>query len=251
LGADIIMTLDEPVSYPCTMEQANRANKLTLNWAERCKKAHEGLQDKDSKHKQALFGIIQGSTYPELRGSSSEALARMDFPGYAIGGLSLGEPKITTFEMVDLSLSNIPEEKPRYLMGVGTPEDMVEAITKGVDMFDCVLPTRNARNASLFTRFGKLIIKNSDYADDFSPVDPECGCPTCRNYSRAYLRHLFNTGEISVLRLATIHSLYFYMDLMKTAKNAILKDCFLEWKAEFLKNYQSNQKENEKDSENH
>ena len=245
LGADIIMVLDEPVFYPCSMEQAKRANQLTLNWAKRCKEAHKELEDKGFKHKQALFGIIQGSTYPELRKNSASALMKLDFPGYAIGGLSLGEPKNTTFEMVDLCVSYIPEQKPRYLMGVGTPEDMVEAISQGIDMFDCVLPTRNARNASLFTRLGKLIIRNSEYADDFSPIDSECGCSTCRNYSRAYLRHLFNTGEVSALRLATIHSLYFYMDLMKMAKDAILKNRFLEWKMEFLKKYHSNEKDEE------
>jgi queuine tRNA-ribosyltransferase len=245
LGADIIMVLDEPVLYPCSIEQAERANQLTLNWAERCKQAHKELENKGFKHKQTLFGIIQGSTYTELRKKSAESLVKLDFPGYAIGGLSLGEPKSTTFEMVDLCVSYISEEKPRYLMGVGSPEDMVEAISRGIDMFDCVLPTRNARNASLFTRFGKLVIRNSEYADDFSPVDPECGCLTCKNYSRAYLRHLFNTGEISVLRLATIHSLYFYMDLMKMIKDAILENRFLEWKAEFLRKYQSNEKDEE------
>jgi queuine tRNA-ribosyltransferase len=242
LGADIIMVLDEPVLYPCSVEQANRANRLTLNWAERCRKAHKELNDKEFKQQGALFGIIQGSTYPELRKRSAEALLKLDFPGYAIGGLSLGEPKTTTFEMVELCVSYVPEEKPRYLMGVGTPEDMLEAILRGVDMFDCVLPTRNARNASLFTRLGKLIIKNSTYAEDFSPVDPECDCLTCRNYSRAYLRHLFNTGEVSVLRLATIHSLHFYMDLMKGAREAILEGCFSDWRAEFLKKYQSDDK---------
>jgi len=247
LGADIIMTLDEPVLYPSSFEQAERANRLTLNWARRCIKAHKELAEgEDFKHPQALFGIIQGSTYPELRKSSAEVLVELDFPGYAIGGLSLGEPKSITFEMVDLCLSYIPEEKPRYLMGVGTPEDMMEAISRGVDMFDCVLPTRNARNASVFTRFGKLIIKNSEYADDFSPIDPECGCSTCKNYSRAYLRHLFNTGEVSALRLATIHSLYFYMELLRLAKQAILSDNFLQWKEEFLKRYHSNNEEGEK-----
>jgi queuine tRNA-ribosyltransferase len=245
LGADVIMVLDEPVSYPAAFEQAEKANRLTLNWAERSMQAHRELEGKESKQGQALFGIIQGGTYPELRKNSVEALVELDFPGYAIGGLSLGEPKTSTFEMVDLCVSHVPEEKPRYLMGVGTPEDMVEAISRGIDMFDCVLPTRNARNASLFTRSGKLIIKNSTYAEDFSPVDPECRCSTCRNYSRAYLRHLFNTGEISALRLATIHSLSFYMDLMKMAKDAILKGCFLDWKAEFLKQYQTSEVEQE------
>jgi queuine tRNA-ribosyltransferase len=250
LGADIIMILDEPVLYPCSAEQADRANKLTISWAERCKRAHNELKDKEYKHRQALFGIIQGSTYPELRKASAEAQLLLDFPGYAIGGLSLGEPKNTTWEMVEICTEIIPQEKPRYLMGVGTPEDILEAISRGVDMFDCVLPTRNARNASIFTRFGKLIIKNSQYAEDFSPVDPECQCSTCRNYTRAYLRHLFNTGEISALRLATIHSLHFYMDLMKWAKDAILKSCFKEWKAEFLSNYQNNEQNEEKNNEN-
>ncbi len=242
LGADIIMVLDEPVLYPCSREQADKANRLTLHWAERCLRAHNELKDKESKHRQALFGIIQGSTYPELRKASVETLLRLDFPGYAIGGLSLGEPKNTTWEMVKLCTELIPQEKPRYLMGVGTPEDILDAISRGVDMFDCVLPTRNARNASLFTRFGKLIIKNSQYAEDFSPVDPECKCSTCRNYSRAYLRHLFNTGEISALRLATVHSLHFYMDLMKWAKQAILEDRFGKWKEGFLKNYRPEEK---------
>ncbi len=250
LGADIIMALDEPVSYPSTIEQADRANKLTLNWAQRCKHSHKELENEGSKHKQALFGIIQGSSYPELRRISAETLIELDFPGYAIGGLSVGEPKTATFEMTDLCVSYIPEEKPRYLMGVGTPEDMIEAISRGIDMFDCVLPTRNARNASLFTRFGKLIIKNSEYIDDFSPVDPECGCSTCRNYSRAYLRHLFNTGEVSALRLATIHSLYFYMDLMKTVRDAILQDRFTQWKRQFLKRYQVNDKDEQNNIEN-
>ncbi len=250
LGADIIMALDEPVLYPCSEEQANRANRLTLNWAERCLSAHNELRDNESKQPPALFGIIQGGTYPELRKTSAEALLKLDFPGYAIGGLSLGEPKSATWEMVELCTGVVPQEKPRYLMGVGTPEDMLEAVSLGVDMFDCVLPTRNARNASLFTRFGKLIIKNSQYAEDFSPVDPECGCSTCRNYTRAYLRHLFNTGEISALRLATVHSLHFYMDSMKWAREAILEDRFREWKDQFLSRYQTNRISEENEAEN-
>jgi queuine tRNA-ribosyltransferase len=170
----------------------------------------------------------------------------LDFSGYAIGGLSLGEPKVTTNEMIELSISYLPEEKPRYLMGVGTPEDIIESVYRGVDMFDCVLPTRNARNGSLFTRRGKMIIKNSEYADDFSPVDSECGCLTCRNYTRAYLRHLFHTGEITALRLATIHSLCFYMDLMRKMREAILSDRFLEWRENLLSRYRSEEDEVEK-----
>ncbi len=250
LGADIIMCLDEPAFYPCSFEQAEKANLLTLNWAKRCKNIHEEIKDKGFKHEQALFGIIQGGTYPELRKKSAEVLVELDFPGYAVGGLSLGEPKSNTVEMVELSLSFVPSEKPKYLMGVGTPEDIVDAVERGIDMFDCVLPTRNARNASLFTRYGKLIIKNSEYADDFTPVDPECNCSTCRNYSRAYLRHLFNTGEISALRLATIHSLYFYMELIRKAREAILSDSFLDWKKSFLEKYQTNEKETNSGKEN-
>ncbi|MCJ7578760.1 MAG: tRNA guanosine(34) transglycosylase Tgt [candidate division Zixibacteria bacterium] len=247
LGADIIMTLDQPVSYPCSFEQAKRANDLTNLWAERCKTEFERIvSEKPSKHQQALFGIIQGSTYPDLRRKSAEYLLDLNFSGYAIGGLSLGEPKVTTQEMIELSISYLPEDKPRYLMGVGTPEDMIESVYRGVDMFDCVLPTRNARNGSLFTKFGKMIIKNREYADDFSPVDSECGCSTCRNYTRAYLRHLFHTGEITALRLATIHSLYFYMDLMRKMREAILSDNFLEWREKFLKDYHSDESEVEK-----
>jgi queuine tRNA-ribosyltransferase len=247
LGADIIMTLDQPVSYPCSFEQAQRANDLTSLWAERCKTEFEKIvSENPGKRQQALFGIIQGSTYPDLRKKSAKYLVDLNFSGYAIGGLSLGEPKVTTNEMIELSISYLPEAKPRYLMGVGTPEDMIESVYRGVDMFDCVLPTRNARNGSLFTRLGKMIIKNREYADDFSPVDSECGCSTCRNYTRAYLRHLFHTGEITALRLATIHSLYFYMDLMRKMREAILSDKFLEWRENFLKDYHSDESEVEK-----
>lgn len=247
LGADIVMTLDEPAVYPCSFEQAKRANDLTNLWAERCKTEFEKLvSEKPNKHKQALFGIIQGSAYPDLRKESAKYLVNLDFSGYAVGGLSLGEPKVTTNEMVEISLSYVPQDKPRYLMGVGTPEDIIDSVFRGVDMFDCVLPTRNARNGSLFTRFGKMIIKNSEYASDFSPVDSECGCSTCRNYTRAYLRHLFHTGEITALRLATIHSLYFYTDLMRKMREAILSDNFLEWRQKFLSEYCTEEKGTEK-----
>ncbi len=247
LGADVVMTLDEPVLYPCSAEQAKRANDLTKLWAERCKTEFERLTSESAdKRKQVLFGIIQGSTYPDLRKESAKYLMDLDFSGYAIGGLSLGEPKVTTHEMIEISLSCVPEDKPRYLMGVGTPEDLIESVYRGVDMFDCVLPTRNARNGSLFTRFGKMIIKNSEYASDFTPVDSECGCSTCKNYTRAYLRHLFNTGEISALRLTTIHSLYFYMNLMREMREAILSDGFLEWREEFLSAYQADVNDVEK-----
>jgi queuine tRNA-ribosyltransferase len=247
LGADVIMTLDEPVLYPSSLEEAKRASDLTKLWAERCKGEFERMNSENpNKRGQALFGIIQGSTYPDLRKESAKYLMDLNFSGYAIGGLSLGEPKVTTHEMIEISLSFVPDDKPRYLMGVGTPEDLIESVYRGIDMFDCVLPTRNARNGSLFTRFGKMVIKNSEYASDFTPVDSECGCSTCRNYTRAYLRHLFHTGEITAMRLATIHSLYFYVDLMRKMREAILSGDFLELRKKFLSEYQGDENDVEK-----
>jgi queuine tRNA-ribosyltransferase len=169
----------------------------------------------------------------------------LDFPGLALGGLSVGEPKETRQEITELTLSFLPEDKPRYIMGVGTPEDIVEAVYRGVDIFDCVLPTRNARNGTIFTRRGKMIIKAARYAEDFSPIDEGCGCLACRNYSRAYIRHLFQSGEIAGLRLATIHSLYFYLNLMEELREAILKGTFTEWRKNFLEEYNSTEPKEE------
>jgi queuine tRNA-ribosyltransferase len=213
-----------------------------MDWARRSKYEHE----KDSsKEKQTLFGIIQGGVYPNLRELCAGFMVDLDFPGFALGGLSVGEPNEMRLEMTELTLGFLPEDRPRYVMGVGTPEDIVEAVYRGVDMFDCVLPTRNARNGTIFTRRGKMIIKAARHAEDFSPIDESCSCLACRSYSRAYIRHLFQSGEIAGLRLATIHSLFFYLNLMKEIREAVLKGTFTEWRKNFLKEYNSSEPEEE------
>ncbi|MBI4547898.1 MAG: tRNA guanosine(34) transglycosylase Tgt [Ignavibacteriae bacterium] len=233
IGSDIMMVLDECTPYPCEREYADNSNDLTLRWARRChdqSRRTSPLYD----HSQALFAIVQGSVYPELREYSASVLSDMDFEGYAIGGLAVGEPVEQMYEIVALCNEILPQEKPRYLMGVGTPENLLEAIERGVDLFDCVLPTRNGRNAMLFTKYGSLNITNAQYKNDFTPVDETCECYTCRNYSRAYLRHLFQAKEISGLQLATTHNLYFYQWLMRHARQAIVEGRFNEWKQEQL-----------------
>ncbi len=224
LGADIVMVFDEPVPYPSSYEYAKNSNEMNSRWAERCKKSH-------SEENQALFGIIQGAMFKDLRKQSAENILEIGFDGYAIGGLSVGEPKDLMLEFVDYTAPLLPEEKPRYIMGVGTPTDIIKGILCGIDMFDCVLPTRNARNGTLFTSEGKVIIKNSKYTDDESPPDPICLCYTCRHYSRAYLRHLFVAQEILSLRLNTIHNVYFYNNLMKRIREEIKKDSLLDFYA--------------------
>jgi queuine tRNA-ribosyltransferase len=231
LGADIIMVLDECLPYPVEREYAGSSVDLTLKWAERCKKVHKN-------HRQALFGIVQGATFRDLRIQCARELVGMDFPGYAIGGLSVGETPQMMYEIIDYTLDELPFDKPRYLMGSGPPVDIFEAVERGVDMFDCVMPTRNARNASLMTSQGVVIVKNAEYAADFSPLDPECACPTCRNYSRAYLRHLFKAGEISAMRLATLHNVYFMVTLLDSIRSAILSGSYSEFKNSFLGKYQ-------------
>jgi len=237
LGSDIIMPLDVCAPYPCSAEYANRSTQLTLKWARRSK---ESLGSTQEDGKPALFGIVQGSTYPNLREESTKKTVEMDFSGYAVGGLSVGEPKSAMWEMIEIVSNHLPPDKPHYLMGVGTPHDLVRAVSLGMDMFDCVLPTRNARNGTVFTRKGKIILKNAKYQRDFSPLDEECQCLTCRNYSRAYLRHLIVCGEITGLRLATIHSLHYYLDLMKQMKEAILHGSFSSWRKQFETEYQQN-----------
>ena len=202
------MCLDECTPYPVSYEYTRESLSLTTRWAERCKKAHK-------RNDQALFGIIQGGMFLDLRRESAQAIVSLDFPGYAIGGLSVGETKETMHEIIDHTLPHIPTNKPRYLMGIGTPQDILECVSKGVDMFDCVMPTRHARNGMLFTSFGSLIIKNAQYADDPRPIDPECKCYTCKNYSRAYLRHLYMAKEILSARLNTIHNLHYYLESSK------------------------------------
>lgn len=234
LGSDIMMVLDDCTHYPCDEHHARFSSGLTLRWAEEAKNRAEKTCHKYNKI-QSLFGIVQGSTYAQLREESAVRLAAMEFDGYAIGGLSVGEPPAVMYEMTERCADILPAGKPRYLMGVGTPENILEAIDRGVDMFDCVLPTRNGRNAVLFTRNGKLNIKNAAFSEDFSPVDADCGCYTCRNFTRAYLRHLFKASEIMALQLASLHNLSFYLWLSREARGAILNDVFPAWKAEQLK----------------
>ncbi len=234
LGSDIMMVLDECAPYPCTEEYAQASNEMTLRWAERSKIRFEQTRPAYGVE-QAQFGIVQGSVFPAIRERSACGLTSLGFDGYAVGGLSVGEPAEQMYAMLDICTAILPAEKPRYLMGVGTPENILEAIERGVDMFDCVLPTRNARNAVVFTSRGRLNLRNAEHADNFSPVDPDCPCYGCRNFTRAYLRHLFKAGEILALQLATIHNLTFYLWLVRTARQAILENRFAVWKSELLK----------------
>ena len=238
LGSDIMMVLDECAPFPCTEEYSRESNEMTLRWAERCKVRFEQTNPLYNVD-QALFGIVQGSIYPNIRERSACRLSEIGFDGYAVGGLSVGEPTGQMYDMVDVCTAILPWDKPRYLMGVGTPENILEAIERGIDMFDCVMPTRNARNAVVFTSRGKLNMRNADRADDFSSVDPDCACYGCRNFTRAYIRHLFKAGEILALQLATIHNLTFYLWLVRTAREAILEDRFATWKSGFLKQIRS------------
>jgi queuine tRNA-ribosyltransferase len=228
LGADIIMAFDECIPYPATRDYALESLERTLRWAKRCADAK-----KDTG--QALFGIVQGGMYPDLRKRAAEALVEIGFDGYALGGLSVGETKPMMYEMIEASAPLLPEQQPRYLMGVGTPEDLLEGVDRGIDMFDCVMPTRNARNGTFFTSFGKVVIRNAQYERDRLPIDPECGCSTCRNFTRSYLRHLFNAGEVLALRLGTIHNLFFYLDLMRKVRKSIEEERFPEFKKDFFR----------------
>mgnify|MGYP001074429265 CR=1 FL=1 len=219
LGADIIMCLDECTAYPASQEEASRSLELTLHWARRCQEAHASPD-------QAIFGIVQGGMHSDLRQRAAETLAEIGFDGYAIGGLSVGESKEVMFQVVADTTPLLPPDRPCYLMGVGLPGDILEAVRQGVDMFDCVLPTRNARNGTLFTRSGKVVIKNAKYAEDSLPVEPGCACYNCRHYSRAYLRHLYLAEEILAVRLNTIHNLHFFLQFMNDMRKAIAEDRF-------------------------
>ncbi len=216
LGADITMPLDVCTEYPVEYRQAARDAERTLCWVKRAKS--KWLENSGD---QVLFGIIQGSVYEDLREKCLESIIAMDFPGLAIGGLSVGEPKDDLIRILNFLAPLLPENKPRHLLGVGTPEDILDAVGYGVDMFDCVMPTRNARNGTIFTRKGKMTIKAATYAEDFRPIDQKCGCPACRKFTRAYIRHMLSVGEILGLRLATAHNLYFYLSLMKDIRKAI------------------------------
>ena len=235
LNSDIFMPLDRPSPYPVTHAEAEEHLNLTLEWLRRSVDYWQSLNLPN-----ALFAIIQGSVYPDLRQRMIEATREMPVSGFALGGLALGEPKVEFLEVIDHALPLLPEDKPRYLMGVGYPEDLVASVERGTDLFDCVVATRNARTGTVYTRRGKLTIRNAQYARDFGPLDPECDCYVCTTFTRAYLRHLFNAGEILAPRLATYHSVYFFMRLMREMREAILADAFLDWKAEFLAKYGQN-----------
>ncbi|WP_298272896.1 tRNA guanosine(34) transglycosylase Tgt [Geobacter sp.] len=230
LGADIIMAFDECIPYPCDRQYAARSTRKTLRWAEQCRKAQ-------TRKDQALFGIVQGSVFEDLRAMCAKELVQMDFPGYAIGGVSVGEGLELLKKVVECTAPFLPENKPRYLMGVGLPEDIFESVERGIDMFDCVIPTRYARSATLFTNRGKIRLTNRNYRRDFYPVEPNCGCYTCRNFTRAYLHHLFNANEVLSAILASIHNVHFYLGMMEGIRIAIEEGRFAEHKREFLSGY--------------
>ncbi len=238
LGADFVMSFDYCTGYPCDRTEAERAVSLTTQWAGRGAGVF-GTRFEMDGYERVVFGIVQGATYPDLRDRSRDELLDFDFPGYAIGGLSVGEEQTRTWDLAERVAEGLPADRPRYLMGMGTPLDLVEGVSRGIDMFDCVMPTRNARNGTIFTRHGKMVLKNAVHARDSSPVDEECGCYTCRNFSRAYLRHLFQAGEILGPTLATCHSLYYYSELMREMREAIERDRFLAWRSEFVGRYVS------------
>jgi queuine tRNA-ribosyltransferase len=232
LGADIIMVLDECVPYPSSLKKVQEAVDRSLNWAKKCKEIF-------SSKRQALFGIIQGGTYPDLRRLSAEKTVELDFSGYGIGGFSVGEPHEIMFEILGDTLSHLPFDKPRYLMGVGNPTSLLEVIKQGIDMFDCALPTRMARNGAVFTSKGRLNIRNSQHKLDWDPLDKSCKCYVCKNYSRSYLRHLFILGEILAHRLLTLHNLAFLFNMIREARKAILKDSFMDFQKNFIENFDS------------
>ena len=235
LGADIIMAFDECVPYPADFKYTRESMELTLRWAQRCK-------DTMTNPNQGLFGIVQGGMYKDLRIECANRLVDMDFPGYAVGGLSVGEPKELMYEMLDITLEHLPQNKARYLMGVGTPDCLVEGVMRGIYMFDCVYPTRVARNGTAMTWNGRLVIKNAQYEHDFHPIDEHCNCYTCRNYSRAYIRHLVRVNEIFGLRLLTIHNLHFLIDFMRQMRQSIMEDRFPEFYRKFTANFSFNAK---------
>ncbi|MDO5144429.1 MAG: tRNA guanosine(34) transglycosylase Tgt [bacterium] len=230
LGSDICMAFDVCSPYPCDYKTAKENMERTHRWAERCKTHH-------TREDQGLFGIVQGAFYKDLRVESAKALAAMDFPGYGIGGLSVGEPKPVMYEMLDEIRPYMPENKPRYLMGVGTPDCLIEGVLRGIDMFDCVLATRIARNGTVLTSKGRVVVKNGQFAHDFGPIDEQCDCYACRHYSRAYVRHLFKAGEITAGRLASIHNLRFLIHMMEEMRQAIAEDRFLDYRREFYERY--------------
>jgi queuine tRNA-ribosyltransferase len=237
LGPDIIMSFDQCVPYPATHAQALEGVNRTTSWARRGRDQFEKLDFSDLYPRQLLHGIIQGSVYEDLRRKSAEEILALDFPGYSIGGLSVGEPKDEMARMLDITMPLLPVEKQRYLMGVGYPEDILMAVGKGIDMFDCVLPTRNARTGLVFTSTGPFNFRNATAADDNQPLDSDCNCYVCRRYSRAYIRHLYSVSEITAHRLATYHSVHFFICLMRSIREAIRANRFAQFAEEFLNKY--------------
>jgi queuine tRNA-ribosyltransferase len=233
IGSDIMMVLDECTPYPCEHVYAKKSNEMTVRWAVRCQKAHAASEPLYG-HRQALFAIVQGSVFKDIRKDSAAALVDLDFEGYAVGGLAVGEPAEMMYDLTEYCTSMLPAHKPRYLMGVGTPENLLECIERGIDMFDCVMPTRNGRNSMVFTRDGRVNLRNAKHRTDSQPVDAECTCYGCRNFSRAYLRHLFQVKEILALQLASMHNLTFYLWLVKEARENIIAGIFSSWKREML-----------------
>ncbi|MDZ7344292.1 MAG: tRNA guanosine(34) transglycosylase Tgt, partial [candidate division KSB1 bacterium] len=238
LGSDIMMVLDECPPYSAEKHYVAESTVLTTRWAERCRREWQQTSPLYG-YEQALFGIVQGGTFVDLRRQSCEQLVGLDFPGYAIGGLAVGEPKTAMFEMVALCNQWLPENKPRYLMGVGKPEDLVEAVSLGVDMFDCVIPTRNGRKGQVFTAAGPMNLTNAIFREDFAPIEQACDCYACRTFSRAYLRHLFQAQEILAMRLGSLHNLRFYHRLMEQMRRAITDGTFTKWKKAFFEKYQT------------
>ncbi len=243
LGADVAMVLDECPSGPATRDEAAQATSRTIRWARRARDRFLAIRSgtvrdvRRSTPAQVQFGIVQGSTFRDLRDQSAAATVAIGFEGYALGGLSVGEPVGLLYDIVGHTAGQLPDDQPRYLMGAGTPVDLVESVARGIDLFDCVLPTRNARNGQLFTRRGPIDIRNARYARDPEPPDPECGCPTCRQHSRAYLRHLAVAGEMTGATLNTLHNLYFYLDTMRLIRNAIESGTFDLFRSSFLEVY--------------
>ncbi|MEH7245478.1 tRNA guanosine(34) transglycosylase Tgt [Neobacillus niacini] len=231
LGSDIMMAFDECPPFPATYEYMQKSVERTSRWAERCLNAHARPND------QGLFGIVQGGEYEELRKQSAKDLVSLDFPGYAIGGLSVGEPKDVMNRVLEFTTPLLPTNKPRYLMGVGSPDSLIDGAIRGIDMFDCVLPTRIARNGTLMTSTGRLVVKNAQFAKDFGPLDPDCDCYTCRNYSRAYIRHLIKCDETFGIRLTSYHNLYFLLRLMEKVRQAIREDRLGDFREEFFERY--------------
>lgn len=231
LGSDIMMAFDECPPYPAEYDYMKQSVERTSRWAERCLKAHQRPKD------QGLFGIVQGGEYEELRKQSAKDLVSLDFPGYAVGGLSVGEPKDVMNRVLEFTTPWLPTEKPRYLMGVGSPDSLIDGAIRGIDMFDCVLPTRIARNGTCMTSQGRLVVRNAKFSRDFRPIDENCDCYTCRNYSRAYIRHLVKSSETFGFRLTTYHNLYFLLKLMEQVRQAIREDRLLDFRDEFFEVY--------------